>query len=70
MERAPAWRAASTTRSGGIVMVSGTIPSRSAWAISQFWQKRQWKLQPLVAMEKDRVPGQAWKSGFFSIGSA
>jgi hypothetical protein len=50
--------------------VAGFKPSRSAWAISQFWQNRQWKLQPRVAIEKASVPGQAWNSGFFSIGSA
>jgi hypothetical protein len=35
----------------------------------QFWQFKQWKLHPAVAMEKMRVPGKKWYSGFFSTGS-
>ena len=37
--------------------------------MSQFWQKWQGKLQPAVAMEKARLPGRKWNSGFFSMGS-
>jgi hypothetical protein len=35
----------------------------------QFWQCWQWKLQPMLPNEYDRVPGRKWKRGFFSIGS-
>ncbi len=40
-----------------------------AWEISQFWQFRQRKLQPVVAIVNALVRGLKWKSGFFSIGS-
>jgi hypothetical protein len=38
--------------------------------MSAFWQNRHLKLQPTVAMEKDRLPGIRWKIGFFSMGSS
>lgn len=35
------------------------MPSSGAGgAPRQFWQKRQWKLQPTVAMEQAKVPGK------------
>src|SRR5262245_25078033 len=37
--------------------------------MSQFWQKRQERLQPAVPNESTEVPGRKWFSGFFSIGS-
>jgi hypothetical protein len=37
--------------------------------ISQFWQKRQPKLQPAVPKDKTGVPGKKWARGFFSMGS-
>ncbi len=37
--------------------------------MSQFWQKRQARLQPAVPNEKTGVPGRKWASGFFSMGS-
>ena len=37
--------------------------------MSQFWQKRQARLQPAVPNESTDVPGRKWLSGFFSIGS-
>ena len=37
--------------------------------MSQFWQKRQARLQPAVPNESTAEPGRKWWSGFFSIGS-
>ena len=37
--------------------------------MSQFWQKRQPRLQPAVPKESTVEPGWKWLSGFFSIGS-
>ena len=37
--------------------------------MSQFWQKRQARLQPAVPKESTGVPGRKWSRGFFSIGS-
>ena len=37
--------------------------------MSQFWQKRQPRLQPAVPKERTGEPGRKWFSGFFSIGS-
>ena len=45
-------------------------PRRGPCAISQFWQKMQWKGQPAVAIDHAMDPGSTWNSGFFSIGSA
>jgi hypothetical protein len=48
----------------GVGLIAGVarspviLPSRSAgiWAMSAFWQNRHLKLQPTVAMEKDKFP--------------
>ena len=37
--------------------------------MSQFWQKRQARLQPAVPNESTDEPGRKWLSGFFSTGS-
>ena len=37
--------------------------------MSQFWQKRQARLQPAVPNDSTDVPGRKWLSGFFSTGS-
>jgi hypothetical protein len=37
--------------------------------MSQFWQKRQARLQPAVPKDRTGVPGRKWLSGFFSMGS-
>jgi hypothetical protein len=37
--------------------------------MSQFWQKRQARLQPAVPNDSTALPGRKWLSGFFSIGS-
>jgi hypothetical protein len=37
--------------------------------MSQFWQKRQARLQPAVPKESTDDPGRKWSSGFFSTGS-
>ncbi|GIV00408.1 MAG: hypothetical protein KatS3mg014_2023 [Actinomycetota bacterium] len=37
--------------------------------MSQFWQKRQARLQPAVPNDSTGVPGRKWFSGFFSMGS-
>src|SRR3712207_4086547 len=37
--------------------------------MSQFWQKRQERLQPAVPNERTALPGRKWFSGFFSMGS-
>jgi hypothetical protein len=37
--------------------------------MSQFWQKRQARLQPAVPNERIDEPGRKWLSGFFSTGS-
>jgi len=59
MDAQPARRAA-RTRSSGAVVSPGIRPGciRGAWAMVQFWQNRQWKLQPAVAMEKARLTRQ------------
>ena len=55
-------------------MASGDAASASVsisfdLEMSQFWQKRQARLQPAVPNESTDVPGRKWLSGFFSIGS-
>jgi len=60
--------AASATASAG-VSARFRVSAGPCWLISQFWQKRQPKLQPAVAREKEPVPGSTWKKGFFSMGS-
>jgi len=46
------------------------IRSRSrALEMSQFWQKRQPRLQPAVPNDSTALPGWKWCSGFFSMGS-
>ena len=45
------------------------ISSGLRWEMSQFWQFKQRKPQPVAAKEKAAVPGRKWNSGFFSIGS-
>src|SRR3954470_3445663 len=37
--------------------------------MSQFWQKRQARLQPAVPNDKTELPGRKWSRGFFSMGS-
>jgi hypothetical protein len=37
--------------------------------MSQFWQKRQPRLQPAVPNVSTADPGRKWLSGLFSIGS-
>src|SRR5258707_8992987 len=37
--------------------------------MSQFWQKRQPRLQPAVPNDSTAEPGRKWFSGFFSTGS-
>src|SRR3954469_11562062 len=55
-------------------MVSGDAWSASVsisfdLLMSQFWQKRQARLQPAVPNDSTAVPGRKWFNGFFSIGS-
>jgi hypothetical protein len=55
-------------------MASGDAASASVsisldLEMSQFWQKRQARLQPAVPNDSTAVPGRKWLSGFFSIGS-
>src|SRR5208283_4896333 len=45
------------------------VSSGFFWEISQFWQLRQRKTQPEVAIEKVRLLGRKWNKGFFSTGS-
>jgi hypothetical protein len=63
----PSCTAASTIRSGEASSASAS--SSRDFEISQFWQKRQERLQPAVPNESTEVPGRKWLSGFFSIGS-
>jgi len=57
MEEQPRSSAYSTTSLGGMNS-PGILPvSRGDWEISEFWQCRQRKLQPAVAMEYERLPG-------------
>jgi hypothetical protein len=37
--------------------------------MSQFWQKRQARLQPAVPNDRTDEPGRKWFRGFFSTGS-
>ncbi len=60
-------RAAFAIRSGEAWSASVSI-SRD-FEMSQFWQKRQARLQPAVPKDSTDVPGRKWFSGFFSIGS-
>jgi len=32
------------------------LPASFVWEICQFWQKPHWKLQPIVAIEKEVEP--------------
>src|SRR5438128_1020760 len=48
---------------------SPSVSSSRDFEMSQFWQKRQERLQPAVPKESTAVPGRKWLSGFFSIGS-
>ena len=55
-------------------MTSGAAASASVsnsrdLDMSQFWQKRQARLQPAVPNDSTADPGRKWLSGFFSIGS-
>src|ERR1700738_2964994 len=52
----------------GVAASARTSISRD-FDMSQFWQKRQPRLQPAVPKERTLVPGRKWLSGFFSIGS-
>jgi hypothetical protein len=63
----PSACAASAIVSGDAASASVSI-SRD-FEMSQFWQKRQARLQPAVPKESTDVPGRKWFSGFFSIGS-
>ena len=56
-------------RCGSDVPRGSFISSGFRWEMSQFWQFRQRKPQPVAAMEKMLVPGKKWNSGFFSMGS-
>jgi hypothetical protein len=57
MLREPAASAADTTRAGARLKDGAAGPFRSTCEMAQFWQCRQWKLQPRVAMEKATLPG-------------
>ena len=48
---------------------SASVSISFDFEMSQFWQKRQARLQPAVPNESTDVPGRKWLSGFFSIGS-
>ena len=48
---------------------SASVSSSRDFEMSQFWQKRQARLQPAVPKESTADPGRKWLSGFFSIGS-
>jgi hypothetical protein len=48
---------------------SASVSSSRDFEMSQFWQKRQARLQPAVPNESTELPGRKWLSGFFSIGS-
>src|SRR5919204_4511039 len=63
----PRRTAASAISSGEAASASVSI-SRDL-EMSQFWQKRQERLQPAVPNESTDDPGRKWLSGFFSIGS-
>jgi hypothetical protein len=59
--------AASAIASGDAV--SASVSNSRDFEMSQFWQKRQPRLQPAVPNERTDVPGRKWLSGFFSTGS-
>src|SRR5664279_204701 len=48
---------------------SASVSVSRDFEMSQFWQKRQARLQPAVPKEKTDVPGRKWFRGFFSMGS-
>ena len=66
-EAQPSSRAAWAIASGGAASDSRSISFDLE--MSQFWQKRQARLQPAVPNDSTEVPGRKWFSGFFSIGS-
>ena len=60
--------------SGGLRDALGRAESASVsisrdFEMSQFWQKRQARLQPAVPNDRTDEPGRKWFRGFFSIGS-
>ena len=55
--QAVAASAFATTCAGGRLKDRTPSPSRSACDMAQFWQCRQWKLQPRAAMEYATLPG-------------
>src|SRR6266545_2670662 len=63
----PSATAASAIASGDAA--SASVSNSRDFEMSQFWQKRQERLQPAVPKERTGVPGRKWLSGFFSIGS-
>ena len=48
---------------------SASVSISRDFEMSQFWQKRQERLQPAVPKERTALPGSKWLRGFFSIGS-
>src|SRR5437870_3001562 len=65
--RQPSRTAASAIASGEAA--SASVSHSRDFQMSQFWQKRQERLQPAVPKERTELPGRKWPSGFFSIGS-
>src|SRR5438067_12458472 len=63
----PSAAAASATAVGDAA--SARVSTSRDFEMSQFWQKRQERLQPAVPNERTELPGRKWSSGFFSIGS-
>jgi hypothetical protein len=59
---------AARARSSGPAASARVSISRDS-EMSQFWQKRQARLQPAVPNDSTALPGRKWLSGFFSIGS-
>jgi hypothetical protein len=48
---------------------SASRSNARALLMSQFWQKRQPRLQPAVPNDRTLEPGKKCASGFFSMGS-
>src|SRR4051794_5575422 len=66
-DRQPRRSAVAASASGEAAPDSVSI-SRD-FEMSQFWQKRQARLQPAVPNDSTDEPGRKWFSGFFSTGS-
>ena len=73
MDRLSAWAqpdaVAEAAASASGDAASARVSTSFDLEMSQFWQKRQARLQPAVPKDSTELPGRKWLRGFFSIGS-